>query len=75
VVATVSLLNTCTYIPEILGANTYVKNSSSFGVDFKTASLQFMVVTSWVMGVDKKIFVGGKTINITTTLYETLDMC
>lgn len=67
VVATVSLLNTCTCISEILGANTYIKNNSSFGVDCKTASLQFVVETSWVMGVDKKNFVGRKTINMTKT--------
>lgn len=54
VVATVSLLNTCTYISEILGANTYMKNSDSFGVDCKRASLQFIVEISWAMGVEKK---------------------
>jgi hypothetical protein len=52
VVATLSLLNTCTYIRESLDANTYVKNSNSFGVDCKTASLQFMVITSWDVGID-----------------------
>jgi len=67
VVATVSLLNTCTYISEILGANTYVKNSIYFGVDCKTASLQFIVETTWAVGVDKKYFVGRKTRNMTKT--------
>jgi hypothetical protein len=67
VVATLSLPNTCTHIPESLGANTYVKNTISFGVYCKTASLQFMVITSLAVGEDMQNFVGRKTINMTKT--------
>jgi hypothetical protein len=67
VVVTLSLHNTCTYIPESLGANAYVKNSNPFWVDCKTAFLQFMLITSWAVGVNTQHFVGRKAINMTTT--------